>query len=58
MDDIAILRGIREAIPNAGDRSPAEVLSYVRDTLRAAEGKPIEPLSVAIPVVADENAGE
>jgi hypothetical protein len=28
-DDIAILRGIREAIPDAGDRSPAEVLTFV-----------------------------
>ena len=40
-DDIAILRAIKEAIPNAGERSPAEILTYVRDTLRAAEAKVI-----------------
>ncbi len=40
-DDIAILRAIKEAIPNAGERSPQEVLEYVRDTLRAAEAKVI-----------------
>ena len=40
-DDIAILRAIKEAIPNAGERSPQEVLEYVRDTLRAADAKVI-----------------
>jgi hypothetical protein len=40
-DDIVILRAIKEAIPNAGERSPQEVLEYVRDTLRAAEAKVI-----------------
>ena len=40
-DDVAILRAIKEAIPNAGERSPQEVLEYVRDTLRAAEAKVI-----------------
>ena len=38
-----IFRAIKEAIPDAGSRSPQEVLEYVRDdTLRAAEAKPIE----------------
>ena len=40
--DVAILRAIKEAIPNAGERSPQEVLEYVRDTLRAADAKVIE----------------
>ncbi len=40
--NLAILRAIKEAIPDAGSRSPQEVLEYVRDTLRAAEAKPIE----------------
>lgn len=40
--DIAILRAIKDSIPDADARSPQEVLEYVRDTLRAAEAKPIE----------------
>ncbi len=32
-DDLAILRGIKDAIPDADAKSPAEVLEYVRDTL-------------------------
>jgi hypothetical protein len=40
-EDLAIFRAIREAIPDANARSPAEVLEYVRDTLRAADAKPI-----------------
>ena len=35
--DIAILRAIKDSIPDADARSPQEVLEYVRDTLRAAE---------------------
>ena len=41
-DDLAILRAIKEAIPDAGSRSPAEVLSYVRDTLASVAAKTIE----------------
>ena len=41
--DYAILQGIKEALPAANSRSPAEVLAYVRDTLRAASTKLIEP---------------
>ena len=43
--DIAILKAIREAVPGADERSPAEVLEYVRDTLRAASATAIEPTS-------------
>jgi hypothetical protein len=35
-NDIAILHGIRQAIPDANSQSPTRVLEYVRDTLRAA----------------------
>jgi hypothetical protein len=41
-EDLAIFQAIREAIPEANSRSPAEVLEYVRDTLRAADAKLIE----------------
>jgi hypothetical protein len=41
--DIASLKGIRESVPDADSRSPADVLDYVRDTLRAAEATVIEP---------------
>lgn len=40
-NDVAILRAIKDAIPNANSRSPTEVLEYVRDTLRAAQAKQI-----------------
>jgi hypothetical protein len=36
-DDYAVLRAIREAIPEANNQSPQAVLEYVRDTLRAAD---------------------
>lgn len=39
--DIAILRAIKDAIPDANNREPTSVLEYVRDTLRAAQAKPI-----------------
>jgi hypothetical protein len=42
-DDMAILAAIKQSIPDANSRSPAEVLAYVRDTLRAADAKLIEP---------------
>jgi len=41
-EDLAILRAIKEAIPDAGSRSPAEVLSYVRDTLASVAAKTID----------------
>lgn len=41
--DIAVLKGIRESIPNAGERSPAEVLAYVAQAVRAHDAKVIEP---------------
>jgi hypothetical protein len=40
-EDVAIFQAIRECIPDANSRSPAEVLEYVRDTLRAADAKPL-----------------
>ena len=42
-EDLAILRAIKEAIPDAGERQPAEVLSYTLDAIRAHEAKTIEP---------------
>ena len=42
-DDIAILRAIKEAIPGADDRAPAEVLSFTLDAIRAHDAKVIEP---------------
>ena len=39
--DIAILRAIKEAIPGADSMAPHEVLSYVANTLRAANAKVI-----------------
>ena len=43
--DIAILKAIRESVPDADLKSPQEVLSYVRDTLRAASATTIEASS-------------
>jgi hypothetical protein len=42
-DDIAILRAIKEAIPDANSRSPQEVLSFVAEAVRAHSAKTIEP---------------
>jgi hypothetical protein len=47
--DFAILRAIRDSIPDASSRSPTEVLEYVRDTLGAAGAKTID-VPVAKPV--------
>jgi hypothetical protein len=33
------LRAIKQALLNVGERSPAEVLSYVLDAVRAADAK-------------------
>ena len=39
--DYAVLRAIREAIPDANKQSPAALLEYVRDTLQEAQSKPL-----------------
>ena len=39
--DLAILRAIKEAIPDAGKRQPGEVLNFVLDTIRAHDAKMI-----------------
>jgi hypothetical protein len=44
-EDLAILQAIREAIPDANSRSPAEVLSYVREALRAHSAKTLIDVS-------------
>jgi hypothetical protein len=41
-EDLAILRAIKAALPNAGDREPAEVLQFVLDAVRAHEAKVID----------------
>lgn len=38
-EDYAILQGIKEALPAANSQNPADVLAYVRDTLRAADAQ-------------------
>jgi hypothetical protein len=38
-EDYAILQGIKEALPPANSQNPADVLAYVRDTLRAADAR-------------------
>ena len=40
--DYAVLRAIREAIPDASNRPPNEVFQHVPETLRSAEAKLIE----------------
>ena len=40
--DLAILRAIKQAIPNAGDRQPDEVPQHVLDAIRAHEAKLID----------------
>ena len=40
--DLAILRGIREAIPTANSQQPDQVLSFVLDAVRAHSAKTIE----------------
>ncbi len=41
-DDLAILRAIKQAIPDAGSRPPAEVLGYVLEAVRAHDAKIID----------------
>jgi hypothetical protein len=43
-EDDAILRSIKQALPNAKSRSPTEVLKYVKDILGAADAKVIDAL--------------
>jgi hypothetical protein len=40
-DDMAILAAIKQSIPDANSRSPAEVLAYVRDAVRAHQATPL-----------------
>jgi hypothetical protein len=40
--DMAIFQAVREAIPDANDREPAEVLEYVLSALRAYDAKTID----------------
>jgi hypothetical protein len=40
--DLQILKAIKAALPNAGDREPAEVLQFVLDAVRAHEAKVID----------------
>ena len=39
--DYAVLRAIREAIPDANKQSPAALVECVRDTLQKAQSKPL-----------------
>jgi hypothetical protein len=40
--DLAILRAIKEAIPDASKHQPSEVLQFVLDAVRAHEAKVID----------------
>jgi Family of unknown function (DUF5681) len=40
-DDFAILRAIRECIPDAGERSPGEVMQFVLDAVRSQSAAPV-----------------
>ena len=40
--DLAILRAIKEAVPDANKRAPVEVLNFVLDAIRAADAKLID----------------
>jgi hypothetical protein len=37
--DLQILKAIKQALPNAGEREPAEVLQFVLDAVRAHQAK-------------------
>jgi hypothetical protein len=41
-EDLAILKAIKLALPNAGEREPGEVLQFVLDAVRAHEAKVID----------------
>ena len=40
--DLSILRAIKQAIPNAGDRSPDQVLTFVLDAVRSHSAQLID----------------
>jgi hypothetical protein len=42
-EDIAVLRAIKEALPDAGNGTPAEVLNFTLEAIRAHDAKLIEP---------------
>ncbi len=42
-DDLAIVRAIKESIPDADARSPPEVIEFVANTVGAYTAKVIEP---------------
>jgi hypothetical protein len=39
---VSVFQAIKEAMPSANQRQPAEVLSFVRDAIHAASAKTIE----------------
>jgi hypothetical protein len=39
---LEVIQGIKEAIPDANDRQPGEVMAFVRDAIRAHSAKLIE----------------
>jgi hypothetical protein len=43
LECMAILQAIKDSVPCANDRSPQEVLEFVRDAVRAHSAKLIEP---------------
>jgi hypothetical protein len=51
---MAILGAIKEAIPDANSRTPADVLTYVRDAVRSSAAKTIEAAPLKLP----ENAAK
>jgi hypothetical protein len=44
-EDLALLQAAKECIPDANNKTPAEVLAYCRDALRAHAAKPIHNLA-------------
>src|SRR5262245_10206226 len=57
--DLAIFQAIKEAIPDANEREPAEVLSYVLDAIRSHGAKTIEispDVANALPNPTDDTA--
>ena len=43
LECMAILQAIKDSVPSVNDRSPQEVLEFVRDAVRAHSAKLIEP---------------
>jgi hypothetical protein len=48
-EDIAVLKAIREAIPDADSKSPAEILTFVEEAVRQHSAKVIEALNDPAP---------